>query len=347
MPFAGPGDGAGGGDLISQFFVVFTGYLIEVLPFLVIGFFLSGLIHEFVPGGWVERHLGGRGIRPILYSTFAGAALPICCIGSLPVAVSLHRKGARLGPVLAFLVATPATSVTALLVTYALLGLKFTVFIFFAVIAMGCVMGLVGNLIKLQPRSTASEDEEEAVDPVCGMNVEVGKAARTEHGGETYYFCCTHCQQAFEASPEQYIGAASRNLAHRMKHVFRYAFVDMVKEIGPELLLGLALAAVVGAVAPVGRFVGAHFSAGWGYLFSLVFGLVMYICSTASVPLVHALTSQGMSVGAAMVLLIAGPVTSWGTILVLRKQFGGRTLLTYLAVISVMALALGYTFSFL
>ncbi len=48
-----------------EFFIVFKNYFIEVLPFLAIGFFLSGLIHEFVPSHWVERHLGGRGIRPI------------------------------------------------------------------------------------------------------------------------------------------------------------------------------------------------------------------------------------------------------------------------------------------
>jgi len=88
--------------MVSQFFLVLKDYLIEVLPFLAVGFLLSGLIHEFVPTGWVERHLGGKGIKPLLYSTIVGTALPGCCIGSLPVAVSLHQKGAGLGPVLAF-----------------------------------------------------------------------------------------------------------------------------------------------------------------------------------------------------------------------------------------------------
>jgi len=86
---------------------------------------------------------------------------------------------------------------------------------------------------------------------------------------------------------------APKNIAHKLKHVFKYAFVDMVKKIGPELLLGLVLAALVAAIAPVGKFVGDYFSGGLGYLFSLVFGLMMYICSTASVPLVHAFISQG------------------------------------------------------
>jgi uncharacterized membrane protein YraQ (UPF0718 family) len=330
--------------LVVQYLIVFKDYFIEVLPFLAIGFLVSGLIHEFVPSEWVERRLGGGGIKPILYSTLAGIILPICCLGSLPVAVSLHQKGARLGPVLAFLVTTPATSITALLVTYGLLGLNFTIFIFFAVIAMGLVMGLVGNMVRGRTEAPVAQVQQ-ALDPVCGMNVEVGKAAKAEYSGETYYFCCSHCQQAFESRPEEYIGAYSRDIAHRIKHVFKYAFVDMVKEIGPELLLGLALAALVAAIAPVGKFVGAYLSGGLGYLFSLVFGLLMYICSTASVPLVHAFVSQGMNIGAGMVLLLVGPITSWGTILVLRKEFGGKTLATYLMVVSIMALALGYCFS--
>jgi uncharacterized membrane protein YraQ (UPF0718 family) len=330
--------------LAVQYLIVFKDYLIEVLPYLAIGFFLSGLIHEFAPSQWVERHLGSGSIKPLVYATLAGTVLPICCFGALPVAVSLRQKGARLGPVLAFLVATPATSVSALLVTYGLLGLKFAIFIFFAVIIMGLVVGLAGNRFEGKAK-VPGPAAEQAVDPVCGMSVEVGKASRAEYGGETYYFCCPHCQQAFKDRPEEYIRGYSRNIAHRMKHVFRYAFVDMVKEIGPELLLGLALAALVAAVTPVGRFVGAYFAGGLGYLFSLGFGLVMYICSTASVPLVHAFVSQGMNIGAGMVLLLAGPVTSWGTILVLRKEFGGRILAIYLAVVSVMSLALGYAFS--
>jgi len=335
--------------LIVQFFIVFKDYLIEVLPFLAIGFFLSGLIHEFVPTRLVERHLGGRGIKPLLYSTLAGTALPICCFGSLPVAVSLHQKGARLGPVLAFLVATPATSISALLVCYALLGIKFTVFIFLAVILMGLVMGAIGNLIKFEPKSTSSsrQDVELAKDPVCGMDVNTEKGLTTEYEGKSYYFCSPHCQAAFEQEADRYAieGEAARNIKRRLASALRFGFVDMVKEIGPELLLGLVLAALVAAIAPIGKFVGGYLGGGLGYLFSLVFGLLIYICSTASVPLVHAFVSQGMNIGAGMVLLLVGPITSWGTILVLRKEFGAKILLTYLLVISTMALALGWCFS--
>ncbi|MCH7979816.1 MAG: YHS domain-containing protein, partial [Acidobacteria bacterium] len=39
-------------------------------------------------------------------------------------------------------------------------------------------------------------------DPVCGMDVKPeSAAARYEHGGQTYYFCCTHCMEKFRAEP--------------------------------------------------------------------------------------------------------------------------------------------------
>lgn len=338
-------------NILIEFLVVFKGYLVEVLPFLMIGFLLSGLIHEFIPAKLVERHLGGKGIKPILYSTLVGTVLPVCCIGSLPIALSLHQKGARLGPVLAFLVATPATSITALLVCYGLLGLKFTVFIFFAVILMGLLMGIVGNLIKFIPpeglaNPVCCKEKELAIDTICGMDVDVNKGLKTEHQGEYYYFCSTHCQETFEKEPEKYIHAKSyiKEIKEKLGSVFKYSFIDMFRDIGFEIFLGLTLAALVSVITPVGEFVGNHFGGGLGYLFGLIFGLMMYICSTASVPLVHAFISQGMNIGAGMVLLIAGPVTSWGTLLVLRKSFGVNTLILYLIIISALALSFGYIF---
>jgi Cu+-exporting ATPase len=46
-----------------------------------------------------------------------------------------------------------------------------------------------------------------ARDPVCGMEVEIARAAAsTDHQSRTYYFCSLGCKQDFEHQPEQYIG---------------------------------------------------------------------------------------------------------------------------------------------
>lgn len=336
-------------DMLLEIARHFWHYLVEVLPYLALGFLLSGIIQVFIPSEWVSRHLGGKGLRPLLWATVAGAALPICCIGSLPVAISLHEKGARLGPVLSFLVATPATSVSALLVSYGFLGMQFTVYIFIAVIMLGLIMGLVGNQLRFAPRVAAPAGEM-AIDPVCGMQVDTSKSdvVSAEHEGSRYYFCCDLCRTRFRKSPAAYPGSCvtescscKPQTGHKVSQALRHAFITMPRNIGPEILIGLALAAVVAAVSPIGQFVGTYF-AGWlAYIVALPVGILMYTCSTASVPFVHALVTQGMNVGAGMLLLIVGPVTSWSTILVLRKEFGDRTLAIYLIVISALSLAAG------
>ncbi|MGB7934836.1 MAG: YHS domain-containing protein, partial [Gammaproteobacteria bacterium] len=52
----------------------------------------------------------------------------------------------------------------------------------------------------------AQETAAQAIDPVCGMSVDIATAAHhTEHAGRMYYFCCAHCQHRFEKEPERYL----------------------------------------------------------------------------------------------------------------------------------------------
>jgi len=46
-----------------------------------------------------------------------------------------------------------------------------------------------------------------AIDPVCKMDVDEDTAKfKTEHKGETYYFCAPGCKKAFEENPAEYVG---------------------------------------------------------------------------------------------------------------------------------------------
>jgi len=298
---------------MENFFQILLHYINEIIPALVIGFFISGIVHELLPADLTQRYLGKKGFAPIFYSTLIGALLPVCCWGSLPIAVSFYKKGARLGPMLAFLVATPATSVSALLVTYSVLGLTFTVYIFIAVIIMGLVMGVVGNMIRYTPKEIPPEES------------------------------CPHCK--IDANHAEHHDKKSPTT--RLISILRYAFIVLPKEIGAELFVGLVLAAVVATFIPIGTFVKGYLGGGLGYLFSVVFGIITYLCSTASVPLIDSLMQQGMNHGAAMTLLIIGPVTSYGTILVIRKEFGLKALLIFLSTLIATSLLLGIGFQLL
>ena len=298
-------------SFLSNFSTTFFLYIKELFIPIVIGFLLSGIIHEFIPSKIIQKYLGKKGLQPIFAASLIGTLLPICCFGTLPIAVTIQQKGARLGPVLAFLVTTPATSVSALMACWKLLGIPFTIYIFFAVIAMGLVIGILGNLFSVPTRKNSQESAN----------------------------CC------HEESDEKII--QEKTWRKKSENVLRYALITLPGEIGFEILLGIAIASLVMVFTPLQWCIKEYLSGGFGYVFSLIIGLVTYVCSTASVPMADAFIKSGMSVGAAMVYLLAGPVTSYGIILAVRKEFGWKVLSLYISVISLLSLLLGVGFNLL
>lgn len=295
------------------FFDVLKDYAITLIPALALGLLISGIIHEFIPQNWVEKYLGGKGLRPILLATMIGAIAPVCCWGALPMAVSFRQKKATLGVLFAILVATPATSVSALFVTCGFMGLRFTVYMFFAAIIVGIIMGLIGNLLE-------GPVPERTNIPVTHQDKE-----------------CCHCAD----------GSKNRAWGVRVQGALKFAFIDMPKKIGLQLVIALFLAALVTSVPPIGVWIKSYLAQGSGYLFVVLYGLIMSMCATCSVPLVHALVDQGLNIGAGLCLLFLGPIVSYATILVLKKEFGLKVTVVFVASITVLCVLAGFFYTLL
>ena len=70
-------------------------------------------------------------------------------------------------------------------------------------------------------------------------------------------------------------------------------------------------------------------------------GIPMYICASASTPLAASLMLAGVSPGTVLVFLLAGPATNLGTIGIIRREFGGRVLASYLLGLALFTIAAG------
>lgn len=114
----------------------------KMSPYLLFGFAVAGAMRVLIPTSFVQKHLGGKGIWPIIKSSLFGVPLPLCSCGVIPVAMSLRKRGASKGATVAFLLSTPQTGVDSIFVTYSLLGLVFT--IFRPVIAL--ITGVIGGV---------------------------------------------------------------------------------------------------------------------------------------------------------------------------------------------------------
>jgi len=85
----------------------------------------------------------------------------------------------------------------------------------------------------------------------------------------------------------------------------------------------------------------------YSILFVLVFSIPMYLCATGSIPIALALMLKGLTPGAALVLLMAGPASNAASILVVGKVLGKRSMLIYLIAIITGAVLFGFGIDYL
>jgi uncharacterized membrane protein YraQ (UPF0718 family)/copper chaperone CopZ len=123
--------------------------------------------------------------------------------------------------------------------------------------------------------------------------------------------------------------------------IFRYAFIDLLGDIAKWLVIGLSLAALIAVFVPDDFFSKYIHNDFLGMLIILAISIPLYVCATSSVPIAAVLMMKGISPGAALVFLMAGPATNAATISVIGNSMGKKTLLLYLLTITSGALFSG------
>jgi hypothetical protein len=136
---------------------------------------------------------------------------------------------------------------------------------------------------------------------------------------------------------------------HRRHHTFweklaagmRFAIGDLWEDLAVWFLIGLVLAGLITVLIPpdiFGKYLGSGLPA---MLIMLAVGIPLYICATASTPIAAALILKGVSPGAALVFLLAGPATNMASLTVLTGVLGKRATAIYLASIAICAVLFG------
>ncbi|MHC4359229.1 MAG: SO_0444 family Cu/Zn efflux transporter [Planctomycetota bacterium] len=146
-------------DFAKTIVVDFWATVAEMSPYLLFGFFMAGILSVFVSQSLVERHLGGKGIWPLVKASIFGVPLPLCSCGVIPVSMSLHKHGAGKGASISFLLSTPQTGVDSIFVTLSLLGPVFAVFRPLAAFATGIIGGSLVNIFDKNDEGDAPAPE--------------------------------------------------------------------------------------------------------------------------------------------------------------------------------------------
>lgn len=290
-------------------------YLIELLnltremsPYLIIGFLFAGIQHVLFPRNKVTKYLGKNNFRSVLYSSLIGIPLPLCSCGVIPTSVSIFKNGASRGSTVSFLISTPQTGMDSIFASYSLLGLPMAIARPFIALATGIMGGLLTNFTERNKPNQPINNEQIAED------------------------------LKRETKPKW---------NNAIAEMFRYAFVEFLSDLAKWLVLGLMLAALISVLIPddfINHHTGNEFLS---MLISLAMAGPLYVCATGSIPIAAVLMMKGLTPGAAIVFLMAGPATNAATITVIGKVMGRRTLFTYLISIILGSLFFGLCVDYL
>jgi hypothetical protein len=231
----------------------------------------------------------------------------------LPAAVSLQKQGANKGAMTAFLISTPESGVDSIAITYALLDPIMTIARPVVAFFTSAAAGIAENLFHHQEaKKPAIPDLSCPVDGCCdGINCDP-KTHKRHH-----------------------------SFTERVISGIRYAFTDFWSDLASWFFLGLLLAGLITAIIPDDIFTRYLVGGLPTMLVMLAVGIPLYICATASTPIAAALILKGISPGAALVFLLAGPATNVASLTVMLGILGRRATAIYLAAIAVSAVFFG------
>jgi uncharacterized membrane protein YraQ (UPF0718 family) len=280
--------------------------LMEMSPYLLFGFFIAGVLNLIIPREKIYTHLSGNKLGSIIKASLFGVPLPLCSCGVIPVAAYLRKEGAGKASTVSFLSSTPTTGVDSILATYSLLGPLFAIIRPIAAFFAGVLSGsLTGILEKKQNIENIKPSEGNSCN-IC--NVEE-----------------FHSHSFFE----------------KIKYIFHYGFIELINDAGKWILIGVIAGGIIGFLIP-GDFIEQYLSNPWlAYPIMLLISIPMYICATGSIPIAAALIIKGMTPGAGLIFLIAGPATNTATLAFVSGKLGKRILFIYLFSIIITSLLFG------
>ena len=341
----------------------------HVLLCLVPAFFIAGAISVFISQASVMKYFGAKASKFLSYSvaSVSGTILAVCSCTVLPLFGGIYKRGAGLGPAVAFLYSGPAINVLAIILTARILGWQLGLARAIGAVIFSVVIGLLMHLIFLK--------EERARHTSGDFNV--GEVKETRSLWQTVlYFASMVAFLVFANWGKPLEGdhgvwsliyqykwwIAGFSLVSLAAILFKWFKKDELKEwtgvtwgfalqILPLLLGGVLVSGfLLGRVGHEGvipsRFVVALVGGNslWANFFSSIVAAFMYFATLTEVPILQGLINSGMGKGPALALLLAGPALSLPSMLVLRSIMGTKKTVVYVSLVVVMATISGMIF---
>ncbi|MFC1935549.1 permease [Chloroflexota bacterium] len=319
----------------------------HVLTCLVPAFFIAGAIAVFISQAAVLKYFGPQARKPLSYSvaSVSGTVLAVCSCTVLPLFGGIYKRGAGLGPAIAFLYSGPAINVLAIVYSAKLLGYDMGAARALGAIGFAAVIGLVMAFIyrREEPQKDAQAFAMLVADQegkslwqqglFFGTLVGILVLAASKNWVATGILLAFLLVMLWRWFTRGELAQWIRETLHFVRLIVPWLFVGVfvagiIKVADPESVV----TAYVGGNSLLANFIGSFL------------GSLMYFATLTEVPIIRAFMDLGMGKGPALALLLAGPALSLPNMLVIRSIMGTKRTLTYVALVVVMATVSGRVF---
>ena len=133
----------------------------HVILCLLPAFFIAGVIAVFVSQGAVMKYFGAKAKKWVAYTvaSVSGTILAVCSCTILPLFSSIHKRGAGLGPAIAFLYSGPAINILAIILTARILGFEMGIARVIGAVVFAIVIGSLMSLIYRKEEKVRQEEQ--------------------------------------------------------------------------------------------------------------------------------------------------------------------------------------------
>ncbi len=291
-----------GPDLVHEGLHTVWVLALESAPALLLAYLMAGLLHAFLPYSSIRWLRKGSAPSQALKGMAVGLPFPVCSCGVVPLYQSLIRKGAPATAGMAFLIATPELGLDAVFLSVPLLGTGMTVVRVVAAALVAICVGWLVGSFTDRSRGKASSGAEDA---------------------------------HLESPP-----STNQPFSVRLRSALHVGLVEVFDHTAPWILLGMGIAALIQPVLS-GQSL-TRIGALWQVPLFTLLGLPAYVCASGATPLVAVLLAGGLSPGAALAFLLAGPATNSTTFGILANLHGRRVAAVFSVTIIALCVVLGY-----
>ncbi len=306
---------------LQSFKTIFLGILLEALPFILIGSFVSSIIQIFVTEESLAKIIPKNAGLGIVTAALLGFAFPICECAIIPVIRRLIKKGVPLSMAIAFMLAAPILNPVVLASTYYAFSAFTEIVIMRA--AFGFIIAVaIAAAVKLLFKGNQLTGEE---NPHHHHHHDCCSHGAHSHGEE----CHSHEQKEDNHSSSRLLGGVVEVMEHTSSEFF---------DVGKYLIFGAILSALVQTIVPRSSLIAIGQGPVSSVLLMLSLAFILSLCSEADAFVARSFLSQ-FTTGSIMGFLVLGPMLDIKNTLMLLGTFKKKF------VLSLMALIFFFTFT--